>query len=291
MLWRMPTEPRTARIGSMFIHFQDSTGLLRRERRRCNPLVEIAQRPRAECLLALLAAKGPVDRREQAEIDVHRLEGGGIGAAGDVAQQSAHGRRRGWRDGYKTPPLGGGELAGHESDGSAFDIAFAAGDLAGEAQARHRLQAQGRIEQTRTVEKRVAVQPAQPRELGLLQAGDCAEEPRLLAVLELGLEAHDVPQGAERVVLAELHDGPWTMAGARIAQANGLHRSEAQGLRSARRDHLDRLAAVEIGRVVLPLLELGLVAGQESRDEGVVLVLVERAVEIIRAVAGRAALV
>src|SRR6266851_4065225 len=116
MLWRMPTEPRTARIGSMFIHFHDSTGLLRRERRRRNPLVEIAQRPRTQRLLALLAAKGPIDRREQAEIDVHRLEGRRVRAAGDVAQQSAHGRRGGWRDGYKTPPLGGGEFAGHESD-------------------------------------------------------------------------------------------------------------------------------------------------------------------------------
>src|ERR1700730_6727452 len=150
MLWRMPTEPRTARIGSMFIDFQDSTELLRRERRWRQPRVEIAQRPRAERLLALLAAKGPVDWREQAEIDVHRLEGGGIGAAGDVAQQSAHRRRRGWRDRRKTLALGGGELAGHESDGGAFDIALAARDLAGEAQARHRLQAQGGVEQART---------------------------------------------------------------------------------------------------------------------------------------------
>src|SRR5882762_5769933 len=211
MLWRMSVEPRTARIGSMFLHFQDSTGLFRRERRRPNPPVEIAQRARAERLLAFLAAEGPVDRREQAEIDVHRLEGRRVRAAGDMAQQSTHGRGRGWRDGRKTLPLGGGELAGHESDGGAFDIALAARDLSGKAQPRHRLQAQGGVEQARAVEEGVAVQPTQARELGIVQAGDGAEETRLLAVLELGLEAHDVPQGAERIVLAELNNSPRTM--------------------------------------------------------------------------------
>ena len=55
----------------------------------------------------------------------------------------------------------------------------------------------------------------------------------LLAMLQLGLEAHDVPQRAERIVLAKLHDGPRPMAGARIAQADRLHRPEAQRLRSA----------------------------------------------------------
>ena len=50
----------------------------------------------------------------------------------------------------------------------------------------------------------------------------------LLAVLQLGLEADDVPQRAERIVLAELHDGPRPLAGARIAQPDRLHRPEAQ---------------------------------------------------------------
>src|SRR5260370_6802522 len=97
MLWRMPTEPRPARIGSMFIHFHDSTELLRRERCWREPGVEIAQRARAERLLALFAAEGPVDRWEEAEIDVHRLEGRRVRAAGDVAQQSPHPRPRGRR--------------------------------------------------------------------------------------------------------------------------------------------------------------------------------------------------
>ena len=51
------------------------------------------------------------------------------------------------------------------------------------------------------------MQAAEPRELGVLQAGDGAEQPHLLAVLHLGLEADHVEERAERVVLPELHDG------------------------------------------------------------------------------------
>ena len=51
------------------------------------------------------------------------------------------------------------------------------------------------------------MQAAEPRELGLAEARDHAEDARLLAVLQLGLEADHVPQRAERIVLAELHDG------------------------------------------------------------------------------------
>ena len=51
------------------------------------------------------------------------------------------------------------------------------------------------------------MQPAQPREARVLQAGDHAEDARLLAMLQLGLEADHVPQRAERIVLAQLHDG------------------------------------------------------------------------------------
>ena len=50
------------------------------------------------------------------------------------------------------------------------------------------------------------MQPAEPRELGLLQARNGAEQPDLLAVLHLGLEADHVEERAERVVLPKLHD-------------------------------------------------------------------------------------
>ena len=51
------------------------------------------------------------------------------------------------------------------------------------------------------------MQAAEPRELGHSESRDRAEHARLLAMFELGLEADHVPQRAERIVLAELHDG------------------------------------------------------------------------------------
>ena len=74
------------------------------------------------------------------------------------------------------------------------------------------------------------MQAAEPRELGVLQAGDRAEDARLLAVLQLGLEADHVAERAQRIVLAQLHDGVGPAAGARVGQADRLHRAEAQRL-------------------------------------------------------------
>src|SRR5207244_4374014 len=102
------------------------------------------------------------ERREQAEIDVHRLEGPGFGAAGDVAQQGAERGRRRWWDDAVAEACGCGEMAGEEADRGALDVAFDPGDLAGEAQSWHRLEPQLPVEQARAVDKGVAVQPAEP---------------------------------------------------------------------------------------------------------------------------------
>ena len=51
------------------------------------------------------------------------------------------------------------------------------------------------------------MQAAKPRELGVGEARDGAEDAHLLAMLQLGLEADHVEQRAELVVLAQLHDG------------------------------------------------------------------------------------
>ena len=104
-------------------------------------------------------------------------------------------------------------------------------------------------------------------------------------MLQLGLEADHVPQRAERIVLAQLHHGMGPLRLARIAQADRLHRSEAQRLRAARRHHFDRQAAFEIGRGLFPFLEIGLLAGEQRGDEGVILVGVHRTVDVVRAVA------
>ena len=194
--------------------------------------------------------------------------------------------------GSSAEPLGSCEASRQQADGRALDIAFDAGDLSGKAQARHRLQAQRSVEQLGAVDERVAVQAAETRELGFGEAGDHAEDAHLLGVLQLGLEADHVPQRAERIVLAQLHDRIGRSApGARIVEPYRFHRPKAQRVATALGHHLDRQAAVEVGRRGFPFLERRLVAGEQRIDEGVVLFARHRAVEIVGAGAGRPRLV
>ncbi len=102
-------------------------------------------------------------------------------------------------------------------------------------------------------------------------------------MLQLGLETDHVPQGAERIVLAQLDHRIGPAACARVVETDALHRAVAQRFDTARRHHLDRHAAFEVGRVLLPLLELGLFALVQRRDEGLILVLVHRAVDVVLA--------
>ena len=136
------------------------------------------------------------------------------------------------------------------------------------------------------------MQPAEPGELRILQPGNHPQHPRLVAVFQLGLEAHHVEERAERIVLPELHDGMgFHQRIVGVGQADRLHRAVAQRLAAALRHHLDGQAAVEIGRRGFPFLEVGLVAGNQRIDEGFVLRLVHRAVDVILAVAARPDLV
>ena len=64
----------------------------------------------------------------------------------------------------------------------------------------------------------------------------------------------------------------------------------AQGFRPAFGHHLNRQAAVEIGRA-FPFLELGLVTRNQRLDESLVLLLGHRAVDIVLAIAARSNLV
>jgi hypothetical protein len=120
-----------------------------------------------------------------------------------------------------------------------------------------------------------------PRELRVLQSRDRAEDARLLAMLQLGLEADHVPKRAERVVLAQLHHRVRATPRARVTKTHGLHRSEAQCFRAAFRHHFDGQATLEIGCGFFPFLKFGLLARDQRRDERFVLFLVHRAVDVI----------
>ena len=86
---------------------------------------------------------------------------------------------------------------------------------------------------------------AEADELGVLEAGNHRQHARLLAPLQLRLEADQAEVVAGEVVLPQLHDGVRRAAGARIDQADRLHRAEPQRVAAAMRHHLDRQAPLE----------------------------------------------
>src|SRR5206468_5886700 len=101
-------------------------------------------------------------------------------------------------------------------------------------QPRLRAQAQLAVEQLWRVEKGVAMQAAEAGKFGLLQPRNGAEDALLLAVFQLRLEADDVVERAELVVLAQLHDRVGLGAGiVRIGEHDWLHRSVASVLGSS----------------------------------------------------------
>ena len=109
------------------------------------------------------------------------------------------------------------------------------------------------------------MEAAEPRELGMLEPGNGAEDAHLLGMFQLGLEADHVPQRAERIVLPQLHHGVRPLGAMRVGEADRLHRTMRQRLAAALRHHLDGQAALEIGRRCFPILERGLLAGDAAR--------------------------
>ena len=51
------------------------------------------------------------------------------------------------------------------------------------------------------------MQAPEARELGLGKAWNCSENPNLLRMFELGLEADHIPERAQRIVLPQLNNG------------------------------------------------------------------------------------
>ena len=204
--------------------------------------------------------------------------------ARDVVEQRAmRGRGRRERNRF-AQAFGRREAAREEPDGGGFHIAFAARDLPGKAQARHRLQPERRIEQPGRVQERVAMHAAQTRELGILQARDRAEDPQLLAVLQLRLEADHVEERAELVVLPELHDRVGLALGRmRVGEAERFQRPVPERFPPALGHDLDRQTAIEIRGRRFPVVDNNLVAGDERVDEGAVLLAGERTVDVVGA--------
>ena len=121
---------------------------------------------------------------------------------------------------------------------------------------------------------------AEADELGVLEARDQRQHARLLAPFQLRLEADQAEVVAGEVVLAQLHRRVGRTPGARVDQADRLHRAEAQRVASAVRHHFNRQAPFE--ELLLVEVMNGCRFGGDDRVvEAVVLLLRHRAVQVI----------
>ena len=176
--------------------------------------------------------------------------------------------------------------AGHRAASGRFDVAFGAGDLSREVQARPRTQLQLRVEQTRRVDERVAVHHAQPQPLRVREPGQLAERLFLRRPRQPRLKADQVEALPSTFFVAQLHDRVGRFAGARIAQADRFERTEAQRVLAARRPSPRSADSLRSKRV--SLRNLWLVARSSVRRSAMqlrVLRSIERNVEIVVAVA------
>ena len=89
--------------------------------------------------------------------------------------------------------------------GRGFQVALDAAQLSADPEPRDALDGQGRVQHRGRLHVGVAVDAAEAREHGVLQARDEAEDLLLGAPLQAGLEAHQVEVVARQGVLAQLH--------------------------------------------------------------------------------------
>ena len=124
-----------------------------------------------------------IKRREQTEIDIHRLKGFRGSATNDVPQQGAE--CRGLRRWYywQSALFGHGKPARQQATGRGFDVSLYPCNLPGEAQARLDLQSQSTVEQTWAVDEGVAMYASEPCKSCPFKTRACSEDAGLFAML------------------------------------------------------------------------------------------------------------
>ncbi len=161
-----------------------------------------------------------------------------------------------------------------------LDVAFNARHLAREEHVRPAAHLPCLGEHGRSVHVRIAMDHSEPHELGLFESGHEPQDARLLAPLELRLEADQAVVIAREVVLAQLHGGVRLAAGARIDEADRLHRAEPQRVDPSMRHHFDRQAAFKKAFLV-EIVNGGRLGMDERVVETIVLLVCERTVHIV----------
>ena len=229
--------------------------------------------------LAALVADPRRQVGEEAEGDVRGLVALGI-APRDVAAERSESGILGQGHRLLAPRAQARPDARQETRGGRLHVSFDPRHLAREEEPRAPSRLESRLQAGRRVHVGVAVDHPVAHELGLLEAGNHAQDSLLLAPLELGLEADDREVAGRQVVLAELHDRVGAAARARIHESHRLHGAEAQGIQAAAGDDLDGQAALEEA-LVLELVDARALRRRERLVESPVLRLGHRAVDVV----------
>ncbi len=119
------------------------------------------------------------------------------------------------------------------------------------------------------------------QEARIFEAGNQPQHTRLLAKLQMILEADQVITVSAQILLAQLHHGPGRLAGARIAQAHRLHRAKAQRISPPPGKNFDGQTALEVIRS-LPCLCFSRLSRQQRIQKAIELRAVHRAINVIR---------
>src|SRR5256712_635076 len=226
-----------------------------------------------------LATRRSWQRRHDTEGDVRRLVVRRIGVR-HVIRESANCRRARWRRRRLAFHKRCRVQAGDQSRCGRLDVAFDAGHLAGEEHRGADADLPRFGEHRGTIHVGIAVHHSETDKLRLLESRDEPQDARLIAPLDLRLEADEAEVIAGQVVLPELHGRVRLAARSRIGETDRFHRSEPQRVAAAMRHHLDRQAPFE-----KPLLVEVVHGRRFGRDERVVETIVlfarQRAVQVV----------
>ena len=155
-------------------------------------LLDNGQRPLGQLGVFVALALDPVvQRRHDAEIDVHGLELG-HGLVADIQPQSADGGLPGEVHGGLAQQPPGGLHPHQKTRGAGLHIPLHAGHLSGKGDAGPGLQPVIPVQQPGGIQIGVPVHNAIAQESGIMESGDHGEHPLLLREAQVGLEPHQV---------------------------------------------------------------------------------------------------
>ena len=220
-----------------------------------------------------------VKRRDDAEVDVHRLELGHR-LVGNVQCQRADGHFPGKIHRGLTLQAAGRFNTHQKAAGGGLHISLHTGHLPGKCDAGFLFQPVIPVQQPGGIQEGIPVHDAVPQKFRVPQGGDHRKYPPLLREFQMGLEAHQIVNGAVGVVPTKLHHGVGPPACPGIVQSPGFQGAVQQGVMAPAGHDLHRHTALE-HLTVLKAVDLRLLGGGQFLPEGVVLLLVHGAVYII----------